>query len=153
MNLCSAFYSHRYGKKRTQLSCSHSLKKKKKDFSFLWERERKSMSRRGWVEAESKKQTLCWEGSPTQGSIPGPQNHDLNQRQTLNQGTLSCFYFWFFLLSFSSLKKNIFCLNVRDTYLYFMTCYCNILIHPFIYSKNNFCYWAPALCQAMPCYL
>ena len=29
-------------------------------------------------------QTLCWAGSPTQDSIPGPRNHDLNRRQMLN---------------------------------------------------------------------
>lgn len=50
MNLCSAFYSHAFGKKRTWLSCSYS---------------------------------------------------------------------WLFLPSFSSLNKNLFCLSVQYTHLYF----------------------------------
>ena len=34
---------------------------------------------------ERGKQTLCWAGSLTRGSIPRPQDHDLNQRQILKR--------------------------------------------------------------------
>ena len=44
----------------------------------MWERE--SMSGE-----EREKQAVCWAGSLTQGSIPGPWDHDLSQRQMLNQ--------------------------------------------------------------------
>ena len=50
---------------------------------FIWE------SMHTWVEAVAEegggeKQTPCWAESPTQGSIPGPWDHDLSWRQTLN---------------------------------------------------------------------
>ena len=48
---------------------------------FIWKRETKSTSR-GRVRGEV---TPHWAGSLTQGSIPGCQDHDLSQRQTLNQ--------------------------------------------------------------------
>ena len=34
---------------------------------------------------QRQKQTPPWAGSPTHGLIPGPQGHDLSQRQMLNQ--------------------------------------------------------------------
>ena len=50
-----------------------------KDFISLFERQR---TWRG--EEQREKQTPCWAGSPTQDSIPGPWDHDLSRRQTLN---------------------------------------------------------------------
>ena len=40
-----------------------------------------------WEEGQKEKgkQTPRWAGRPTWGSIPGPQDHDLSQRQMLNQ--------------------------------------------------------------------
>lgn len=62
-----------------------------KSFFFLrcylltWERQRASTHMHmswGWV---GEKQTTCWAGCPTQDSISRPQDHDLSQRQILNQ--------------------------------------------------------------------
>ena len=36
-------------------------------------------------EEEREKQSPCWAGSPMWGLIPGPWDHDLSQRQLLNQ--------------------------------------------------------------------
>ena len=58
-----------------------------KIFFSIWELgsewTRKSKHESGWG-AEREKQTSHWAGSPTQGSIPGPSDHDLSWRQTLN---------------------------------------------------------------------
>ena len=48
------------------------------------EREQASTSKRGGRWREREKDTPCWPGSPTQGLIPGPWDHDLSQRQMLN---------------------------------------------------------------------
>ena len=47
---------------------------------FLWEREKESMSKE-----ERERETPHWAGSPTQGSIPGPWDHDLSRREALTR--------------------------------------------------------------------
>ncbi|XP_077702424.1 rho GTPase-activating protein 10 isoform X2 [Canis aureus] len=53
-----------------------------KNFIYLTEREKKSTSRWNSRQREREKKTP---GSPMWGSIPGTWDHDLSQRQTLNQ--------------------------------------------------------------------
>ena len=54
-----------------------------------WEREKekahKSTNRGSNRQREREKQTPLWAGSPMSCSIPGPWDHDLSRRQTLNQ--------------------------------------------------------------------
>ena len=52
-------------------------------FICLTQSKRESTSRRSWRERE--KQAFYWGGSPMQGLIPEPWDHDLSWRQTLNQ--------------------------------------------------------------------
>ena len=58
---------------------------------FIWERasERASehvcMREYKWKEGQREKHMPCWAGSQNQGSIPGPWDYDLSQRQKLNQ--------------------------------------------------------------------
>ena len=47
-------------------------------YLFIWERAQQK-------EREREKQTPRWAGSPMQGLIPGPWDHDLSQRQMLNR--------------------------------------------------------------------
>ena len=61
------------------LICSLVLKHFLKDFIYLFKKQRKQR------EGEKVKQTTPWAQSPTQGSIPGPWDHDLNQCQMFNQ--------------------------------------------------------------------
>ena len=49
---------------------------------YLSEREREQQSNSG---EEREKQIPCWVGSLMRGSIPGPQDHDLSQKQRVNQ--------------------------------------------------------------------
>ena len=62
-----------------------------KDFIYFSGREREWMNE--WGEGQRENQTPCWDGSPTCGSIPGPQDYDLSWRQPLDwlsdPGTLS----------------------------------------------------------------
>ena len=51
-------------------------------YLFTWERLRAQAG--GAAEREREKQAPCWAGSPMRGSIPGPWDHDLNWRKTLN---------------------------------------------------------------------
>jgi len=55
-----------------------------KDFTYLFDRELESTSRGSGRQREREKQDLRRAGSPTWGSIPGPWDHDLSRRQTLN---------------------------------------------------------------------
>ena len=70
------------------LSLSGSLSQINKSLFFLIfylrERERNRASEQGEGQREREKQTLRRAGSLMQGSIPGPQDHDLSQRQTFN---------------------------------------------------------------------
>ena len=63
------------------LSLSLSLSQ---PFFFFRQRASKSMSC-GEKQRERKKQTALRAGSPMQGSVPGPWDHDLSQRQTHKQ--------------------------------------------------------------------
>ena len=55
-------------------------------YLLIWERETEHRWSEGADrEGEREKQTPCWARSPTGGSILGPQDHDLSQRQMLNQ--------------------------------------------------------------------
>ena len=61
-------------------SKTHMDQKKRFFFLFAWERER------AWVgEGEETETDSHWAGGLTWGSISGPWDHDLSQRQTLNQ--------------------------------------------------------------------
>ena len=51
----------------------------------MTENERERESRRSDRQRGKEKQTPHRAGSPTQGLIPGSQDHDLSQRQTLQQ--------------------------------------------------------------------
>ena len=51
-----------------------------KDFICLFER-----AQPGWVQREREKQVPHEQGAQTQGSIPGPKDHDLSWRQMLNR--------------------------------------------------------------------
>jgi len=53
------------------------------DFIYLLEREREITNRQSGRQREKKK-TLCWAGSLMRGSISGPWDYDLSQRQPLN---------------------------------------------------------------------
>ena len=57
-------------------------------FIYLTERESMREHKHGELQREREKQTPCWAGSPMWCSIPGPWDHNLNQRQTLNQLSL-----------------------------------------------------------------
>ena len=63
---------------------------KKRFYLFTWEIEHKQ------GEWEREEQAPRWAGSPMWGSIPGPGDHDLSRRQTLNRlshpGALKLFY-------------------------------------------------------------
>ena len=50
-------------------------------YLFIWQRERKRENEQG--EQKGEKQGPWWAGSPTRGSIPRLQDHDLSWRQTL----------------------------------------------------------------------
>ena len=52
---------------------------------FIHEREREVHMSWGEGQRERDKQTPHWAGSLKQDSVPGPGDHDLSQRQTLNQ--------------------------------------------------------------------
>ena len=52
---------------------------------FYFDTERESISRGNSRQSEREKQTPHQADSPTLGSIPGSQDHDLSQRQTVNQ--------------------------------------------------------------------
>ena len=61
-----------------------------KGFIYLFERERERLRERvhtswGEQQREREKQASCWAGSPVEGSIPGPWDHDPSRRQPLNQ--------------------------------------------------------------------
>ena len=47
--------------------------------------DRESTSRGSGRQREKEEQVPHWTGSPMQGSVPGPWDHDLSWRQTLNQ--------------------------------------------------------------------
>ena len=64
---------------------------------FIWHRERAEVG--GTAEGEGEVGS-CWAGSPTPGSIPGPQDHDLSWRQTLNQLSHPGAPVWKFLSEF-----------------------------------------------------
>ena len=49
------------------------------------ERERERTSRGNSRQREREKQASCWARNPMWGWIPGPRDHDLSQRQTLNR--------------------------------------------------------------------
>ena len=51
-----------------------------KDFIYLFDKE----GERDYKQAEREKQASHPAGSPMWGSIPGPWDHDLSRRQTLN---------------------------------------------------------------------
>ena len=69
---------------------------------FIWERKNKRTSGKGQKERE--KQTSPWAGTPTWGSIPGPQDHDLSWRQMFNQ------------LSHPGTPRDFIYLFMRDTH-------------------------------------
>ena len=50
----------------------------------LFDREREPESRGSGGQREREKQALHQAGRPMQGSFPGPWDHDLSQKQTLN---------------------------------------------------------------------
>ena len=50
---------------------------------YLFTRERDKVKYKQG-KGQREKQTPCQAGSPTRGSVPGPSDHDLNQRQMLN---------------------------------------------------------------------
>jgi len=54
---------------------------------FIWERVHARANEHGgveWGQREREKQTPCWVGSLTWGSIPEPREQDLSQRQMLD---------------------------------------------------------------------
>ena len=51
---------------------------------FIWESEREQELRGGEGQREREKQTPHWARSPMQDWNPGPWDHDLSRRQTLN---------------------------------------------------------------------
>jgi len=51
---------------------------------YSFERDTEREHKQGERQRERKKQTPCSAGSPTWGSIPGPWDHDLSQKQTLS---------------------------------------------------------------------
>ena len=57
----------------------------KRFYLFIWHRERQR-ERGEWVctGRQREKQAPCWSRSPMQGSIPGPQDHDLSRRHMFN---------------------------------------------------------------------
>ena len=51
---------------------------------FIWDRERENAQAGERGRGKKEKQTPSWAGSQTQGSIPGPLDHDLSWRQMCN---------------------------------------------------------------------
>ena len=99
-----------------------------KKMLFIWEREREQAREHKQGQRERRKLTPCWTGtwSPTQGTVSGPWDHELAQRQMLNwlshPGTLGQVY----TLCFAH-HKYIFCLSPYNAItipltMFFMPC-------------------------------
>ena len=52
---------------------------------FIWEREREKMHKRGGGAEEDREADVLFSREPQGGSVPGPRDHDLSQRQKLNR--------------------------------------------------------------------
>ena len=105
-------------------------------YLFIWERESMSWRQRMEAEAEREKQTRHWAGGLTRDLIPGPWDHNLSWRQTLNPlshpGSLVLIIFFQVCLSNLSNNKNVFPL-ISNSYL----------LVKFSVIKSTVTFWEP----------